>query len=52
MEVFAGPGVNFMYSDDPEGFGVFPRHSLWKRQDDGIRCQLFVGCQLGVQYAF
>ncbi|MDR0394768.1 MAG: hypothetical protein LBH77_06385 [Tannerella sp.] len=51
-EVFAGPGINHMYSDDMSDTGIFPGHSLWKKREAEKWQQVFVGYQLGVQYVF
>jgi hypothetical protein len=52
IEVFAGPGINYMYSDDMSNTGIFPRHSLWERHEAEKWQQVFVGFQLGIQYVF
>jgi hypothetical protein len=52
IEIFAGPSINYMYSDDINHADMFPSHSLWKKRDASTRQQVFIGYQLGVQYVF
>jgi hypothetical protein len=52
MEIFAGPGLNYMYSDDMRYVDMFPGNSLWKKHDVSKLRQVFVGYQIGVQYVF
>jgi hypothetical protein len=52
IEVFAGPGINYMYSNDRSNTGIFPRRSLWEKHEAEKWQQVFVGFQLGMQYVF
>ena len=52
LEVFAGPGINYMYSDEIDPTALFPGHSLWKKHEASRWQQLFIGYRLGVQYVF
>jgi hypothetical protein len=52
LEVFAGPGINYMYSDEMDNTAIFPAHSLWKKHEASRWQQLFIGYRLGVQYVF
>ena len=50
--LFAGAGIYYMYSDNPENNGIFPSHSLWKKHSNDARQQVYIGYKLGVQYVF
>jgi len=52
MEVFAGPSINFMYTDNIEATKIFPSHNLWKKYTDKSLKQLFFGFNVGVYYIF
>jgi hypothetical protein len=52
VEIFAGPGIHYMYSDDVSDTGLFPRHSLWKKHGSGQWQQVYAGFRLGMQYVF
>jgi hypothetical protein len=52
LEIFAGPGISYMQTNDAGYTDIFPRHSLWKRhKGDNLR-QVFIGYQAGMQYVF
>jgi hypothetical protein len=52
LSVFAGPSINYMYSNDITNDSMFPGHSLWKNFDASKLQQVFFGCQIGIQYIF
>ncbi|MDR2497530.1 MAG: hypothetical protein LBD21_10435 [Tannerellaceae bacterium] len=52
IEIFAGPSLNYMFSNDADNAGMFPSHSLWKKHEGASLRQVFVGYQLGLQYLF
>jgi hypothetical protein len=52
MEIFAGPSLNYMSSDDMHHTDMFPHNALWKKHDASNLQQIFVGYQTGVQYVF
>lgn len=52
MEVFAGPSINFMHTDNIEATKVFPSHNIWKEYTDDDLKQLFFGFNVGVHYIF
>ncbi len=53
FEIFGGPSLNYMQSEDPKMYDLFPSHSLWERERaSGLRQQLHIGWQAGVQFLF
>lgn len=52
FEIFGGPSINYLQSDDPDNKKIFPKHSLWKKYIDSRLQQIYIGYQVGVQYIF
>lgn len=52
FELFGGPSLNYLQSDDPANTRLFPSHSLWKRFGDSVLKQIYIGYQVGMQYIF
>ena len=52
LELFGGPSVNYMQSDDTGNKNMFPNHSIWKKHSDTKLQQVYVGWQAGVQFLF
>jgi hypothetical protein len=52
LEVFGGPGISYMQTNDAGHASIFPRHSLWKRHNGDNLRQVFIGYRAGVQYVF
>jgi hypothetical protein len=53
FEIFGGPGIYFMQTENREAYDLFPSHSLWKKEyASGKREQLSIGWQAGVQFLF
>lgn len=52
FEIFGGPSLNYLQSDDPDNQKLFPGHSLWKRFNTSVLKQIYIGYQVGVQYIF
>ncbi|MDH6306384.1 hypothetical protein M2459_000371 [Parabacteroides sp. PF5-5] len=52
LELFAGPNINYMQSDNPDNHKLFPSHSLWKKEQTSKLQQLYIGYQVGIQYIF
>jgi hypothetical protein len=56
FEVFGGPSINYMRTNDADMYDLFPKNSLWeKKRDVGRRYspslqQIFIGWQVGVQF--
>lgn len=50
--LFAGVGINYMYTDNINNEDVFPNHSLWKKHSATKLQQLYIGYQVGLQYIF
>lgn len=52
VELFGGPSINYMQTDDVKSHDMFPSNSLWKSDDSSKLKQVFVGYQVGIQYVF
>ncbi|MDR2120661.1 MAG: hypothetical protein LBP64_07280 [Tannerella sp.] len=51
LEVFAGPGINYMQTDDLRNAGLFSSGiSLWKKQEHAKIKQVHIGCSAGIQF--
>lgn len=51
-ELFAGPSLNFMYTESIDDTKIFPSHKLWRSFSDKSLKQLYLGFSAGVQYLF
>jgi hypothetical protein len=49
---FAGAGIYYMYSDNPEKHAIFPSNTLWEKHSANDRRQVYIGYKIGVQYVF
>ena len=52
VEVFAGPSLNFMYSDNPELLDDFPSGTLWEKYGEKNIKQLHAGFSAGMYFRF
>lgn len=52
VELFGGPSINYMQSNNLSNIGMFPKNSLWKDYGDSKLQQIYIGYQFGVQYVF
>lgn len=52
VEIFAGPSLNYLQSDDTANTKIFPDHSLWKKYGDSRLQQIYIGFQAGAHYIF
>lgn len=52
FEVFGGPGLNYMQTDDMDNRKLFPHNSLWKKESSSEHQQIYIGYQAGLQYIF
>lgn len=52
FEIFGGPSINYMQSDDLKNKELFPHHSLWKKETGARLQQLYLGYQVGIQVIF
>lgn len=52
VELFGGPSIIFMQTDDPDNYKLFPSNSLWEKERSSKLQQLFVGYQVGMQFLF
>ncbi|MDR2953694.1 MAG: hypothetical protein LBV43_01265 [Prevotella sp.] len=50
FEVFAGPSINYLYSDNPDNIDLFPNHDIWKEYKNNDFKQVYLGFTVGVQY--
>ena len=52
IEIFAGPSLNFLHSDNPALLGDFPSGTLWDEYGDSSIKQLHVGFAAGMYFQF
>lgn len=52
VELFGGPSINYMQTDDADNHKMFPSNSLWKKDDSSKLQQIYIGYQVGIQYIF
>lgn len=53
FELFGGPSINFLRTDDPGMYDLFSKNDLWRQlRLSGIRKQVYIGWQAGLQYIF
>lgn len=52
IEIFAGPSLNFMHSNNMNNMDIFPNHHIWKNNDYTNPKRLYIGCSLGIHYIF
>lgn len=52
FEIFGGPSLNYLNSDDTNNKSIFPNYSFWKKYNDSGLQQLYIGYQFGIQYIF
>jgi hypothetical protein len=50
LEIFGGPSVNYMQTDNLENVNLFPGNSLWKNWGTSKLQQVYIGYQVGVQF--
>ena len=51
FEIFGGPGIYYMQTDNERMYDLFPGRSIWEKMHTSGRLeQLFVGWQAGVQF--
>ncbi|MDR2424326.1 MAG: hypothetical protein LBD59_06335 [Prevotellaceae bacterium] len=49
IEVAAGTGINYLYTNNPQNINVFPSHSFWKNYTDNKLQQIFAGYKLSLR---
>lgn len=52
IELFGGPSINYLYSNDNNNAKLFPNKSLWKDFNSSTIKQIYIGYQFGIQYIF
>lgn len=52
IELFGGPSINYMQTDDADNHKMFPGTSLWKKERSSKLQQIYIGYQAGIQYIF
>jgi hypothetical protein len=52
FEIFGGPGINYLHTQNMAAIELFPSHSLWEKQGSSKLQQVYVGYQIGMQYVF
>jgi hypothetical protein len=50
FEIFGGPTINYLQTDDLNNTDIFPGNSLWKDWGASKLQQVYIGYQLGVQF--
>ena len=52
IELFGGPSINFLQTDNLKNDGMFPKKTLWDKYSTSRMQQIHLGYQVGVQYIF
>ena len=52
FELFGGPSINYMQTDDPRNTNILPDKYIWRKYGDSKFQQVYLGYQVGVQYIF
>lgn len=52
LEIFGGPGLNYMNMKNTSDRGLLPSHSIWKNDGSSRLQRIFIGYQAGIQYLF
>ena len=50
LEIFAGPSINYMNTDDVASKDLFPSGNLWKKFKDERLQKLYIGYTAGIQW--
>jgi hypothetical protein len=50
LEIFGGPTVNYLQTNDLNNANMFPNNSLWKNWGTSKLQQVYLGYQVGVQF--
>lgn len=51
-EVFAGPSINYLMTEDINERGVFPGHDIWKKFRNDELKQVYIGFSVGTHFLF
>lgn len=52
FEIFGGPSLNYLQSNNTDNTKIFPNYSFWKKFGESRLQQLHIGFQAGAQYIF
>lgn len=52
VEIFAGPGINFIETDNVKNKDMLPGHSIWKKHREDKLQQLYIGYSAGLHFLF
>jgi len=52
IEIFGGPSINYLQTDNLKNNGMFPKKTIWEKFDTSRMQQIHFGYQFGVQYIF
>lgn len=51
-EIFAGPSINYLETENPNERGIFPGHNIWKKFRDDKLKQAYFGFSVGTHILF
>ena len=52
FELFGGPSINYLQTDDFKNIGILPDKYIWKKCGNSKYQQVYIGYQVGLQYIF
>lgn len=52
LEIFAGPSINYMETDNVNNKNLFPSHSIWKKNRENKLRQCYIGYTVGTHFIF
>ncbi len=52
FEIFAGPSINYIQTNNPDMYSLLPENTLWDKTKGAKVQQLYIGWQVGVQFIF
>lgn len=52
LEIFGGPSLNYLSTEDMDNKKMFPDHNIWKKHTDSKLQQLYFGFSVGTHFIF
>lgn len=52
LEVFAGPSINYLNTDNVNNKKMFPGNNIWKKYEEDKLQQLYIAFSAGIHYVF